>query len=189
MSDNPLSERGMALENLFFAREEAASHRQRVASQAAKQRKEAFSEALGITDDALVERLADLGIGPDTLAALMLVPVVAVAWADGDIDDEERSAVLFAAADAGLAVDGISYRLLKEWLAERPSSELFQAWRDYVQALSTSMSAGSRQSLRSEILRRVRGTADATGGFFGFGRKVSTEERSVLTEVGNALSD
>ena len=127
------------------------------------------------------DRLADLGIGRDTVSALMLVPVVSVAWADGVIDDEERGAVLFAAADAGLAADGTGYRLLEKWLAERPSSELFQAWKDYVEALSPSMSAESRQSLRSEILRRVRGTADATGGFFGFGRKVSTEERSVLT--------
>jgi hypothetical protein len=189
MNENPLADRGTALENLFFAREEAAARQRGIAAQATEQRRQAFAEALGIGDGALLERLLDLGIGPDTLAALMVVPVVAVAWADGDINDAERNAVLFAAADAGLDVDGAGYRLLGRWLAERPPAELFAAWKDYVQALSTSMSTESRQSLRSEILRRVRGTADATGGFLGFGRKVSEHERSVLTEVRNALSD
>lgn len=189
MSDNPLSARGMALEDLFFAHEEAASRRQAQATQVADRRREDFAEASGITDDALLGRLADLGIGPDTLAALMLVPVVVVAWADGDVDVEERRSVLSAATDSGLDVGGNGYRLLQRWLSTRPSLELFEAWKDYVQALSTSMPAEPMQSLRSEVLRRVRGTADATGGFLGFGRTLSTAEEIVLAEVRDALTD
>ena len=112
MSDNPLAARGLALEDLFFAREEAASRRGDGALLDAQRLRETFAEASGITDDALLRRLGDLGIGPDTLAALMLVPVVAVAWADGETDDEERGSVLSAAADARLDVDGTGYRLI-----------------------------------------------------------------------------
>ncbi|MBO1021927.1 hypothetical protein IPV08_18395 [Methylobacterium sp. SD274] len=189
MSDNPLSARGMALEDLFFAHEEAAVRRQAGASQDADKRREDFAEASGITDAAFLGRLADLGIGPDTLAALMLVPVVVVAWADGDVDDEERGSVLSAATDSGLEEGGTGYRLLQRWLATRPPEELFEAWKDYVQALSTSMPVEPMQSLRSEVLKRVRGTAEATGSFLGFGRALSTAEEIVIAEVRNALTD
>ncbi|MCJ2048106.1 hypothetical protein MKK58_26725 [Methylobacterium sp. J-078] len=106
MSDDPLAARGLALEDLFFAREEAASRRRDGGLLDAQRLRETFAEASGITDDTLLRRLTNLGIGPDTLAALMLVPVVAVAWADGKMDDEERGSVLAAAADARLDVDG-----------------------------------------------------------------------------------
>jgi uncharacterized membrane protein YebE (DUF533 family) len=65
-------------------------------------RKEALAAASGITDDAVLDRLAAFNLGADTLAALSVAPLVVVAWADGGIDDKERSAVLAGAAEAGL---------------------------------------------------------------------------------------
>lgn len=189
MSDNPLAARGMALENLYFAREEAAFRERYRATRDAELPRETFADALGITDNALLGRLADLGIEPDTLAALMLVPVVVVAWADGVIDDGERGSVLSAAADAGLDVTGTDYRLLQRWLSTRPPLELFEAWKDYVRVLSTSMPVDPMRSLGSEILGRARVTADAAGGFLGVGRTLSTAEEFVLAEIGDAFAD
>ena len=189
MSDNPLAARGIALEDLFFAHEEAAARRQARATLDADKRREDFAEASGITDAAFLGRLADLGIGPDTLAALMLVPVVVVAWADGEIDDGERGSVLSAATASGLEEGGTGYRLLQRWLATQPTLELFQAWKDYVRALSVSMPVEPMQSLRSEVLRGVRGTADAAGSFLGIGRAASMAEEIIIAEVEDALAD
>lgn len=119
----------------------------------------------------------------------MLVPVVAVAWADGEMDDEERGSVLSATADARLDVDGTGYRLLQRWLSTRPPSELFEAWKDYVRELSTSMPVETMRSLGSEILGRMQGAADASGSFFGIGRTASREEENVIAEVEHALAD
>lgn len=119
MSDHPLSGRRRALEEAFFAREETALRRRMSFAQDEREMREAFVEASGIADDALVGRLADQGIGSDTLAALLLVPVVVVAWADGHIDKKEQAAVLSAAMDAGLDGAGTSCRLLEQWLAKR----------------------------------------------------------------------
>lgn len=68
----------------------------------------------------MLDKLAGLNIPSETLAAISLVPLVMVAWADGGIDQKERAAVLSAAAEEGLAKGGASYELLGEWLAERP---------------------------------------------------------------------
>ena len=46
----------------------------------------------------LVARLVEIGIRSDTLAALCLIPLVEVAWADGRLDPPEREALLAAAA-------------------------------------------------------------------------------------------
>jgi len=188
MSDNSLSERGKALEDVFFARENA-NLRQRLKDTAdAKQRKDAFAQATGISDDAVIARLAELNIGLDTVAALSLVPVVLVAWADGHIDEKERNAVLTAAKDAGLDRGSAGYQLLEQWLGKRPPPQLFAAWKDYMRALSATMDGEAKPSLKREVLSRARRTAEAAGGFLGFGQKVSAEEQAVLAELETAFS-
>ena len=50
------------------------------------------------------------------------------------------------------------------------------------------MPVESMRSLRSEIMGRVRGAADASGSFLGIGRAASTEEENVIAEVEHALA-
>ena len=78
--------------------------------------KEALSAASGITDDTVLERLAALNISSETLAALSLIPLVVVAWADGSIDDKERAGVFSRAAEAGVGKGDISHELFERWL-------------------------------------------------------------------------
>ncbi len=139
MSNQALGDRGQSLEDAFFARENEALRQRLRETGGTKQKKEAFSAASGITDDAVLERLTALNIGSDTVAALSLVPVVVVAWADGGIDPKERSAALSAAAEAGLDKQSASYQLLDQWLAKRPSPELLATWKDYMRAISATM--------------------------------------------------
>ena len=189
MSDNSLVDRGKALEDAFFARESSTLRQRLKDVQEAERRKEAFTKATGISDEAIIARLAALNIGLNTLAALTLVPVVWVAWADGHIDGKERSAVLSAAADAGLDKESASYQLLEQWLVKRPEPQLLAIWKDYMRALSSSMSSETKESLKLEILRRARRTAEAAGGFLGFGHKISAEEQAVLADLETTFSD
>jgi len=63
-----------------------------------------LAEASGLTDIDLVDRLVGLGIRASTLAALTLVPLIEVAWADDRMEAKERDAILAAAAATGRAV-------------------------------------------------------------------------------------
>jgi hypothetical protein len=187
MSNEFLGDRRVALEEAFFARENEALRQRLREMDAAKLKKEAFSAASGITDDVVIEKLASINIGSDTLAALALVPLVAVAWADGAIDDKERAAVFAKAADMGISKQDVSHRLFKGWLTARPSPELLAVWKEYIAALSSTLSDEARRTLKAEVMNRAREVAAAAGGFLSIGRKVSLSEDNVLTELDRAF--
>jgi len=187
MGDEFLGERKRALEEAFFAKENKTLLQRLRQADAAKSRKAALAAASGITDEAVLDRLAALDLGSDTLTALSLVPLVMVAWADGSLDDKERQAVLSAAAEAGLDRQGAAHQLFDRWLREPPPRELLAAWTDYTRAISATLDAAARAALRSELLGRARRVAEAAGGFLGVGRKVSASEEAVLTRLESAF--
>ena len=131
-----LEDRRRGLEEAFFAEHDAALRRRLREAGEAKAEREALSAASGITDTALLERLVALGISSETLTALSVIPMVAVAWADGKVDELERRAVLSGAERLGVARGEAGYELLEGWLGRRPPRELLPAWRDYIAALS-----------------------------------------------------
>jgi hypothetical protein len=146
VSNEFLGDRRVALEEAFFSKEnERLRQRLRDMGQA-RQHKEALSAASGITDDAVLDRLAALNIGGDTLAALALVPLVAVAWADGDVDDKERRVLLAKASEMGLGKQDVSYQLFERWLAAPPAAKLLAAWKDYIGAFAASLDPRDRRA-------------------------------------------
>src|SRR5215204_5518292 len=102
MADNSLEERGRALENQFFENE----NKQKLAAMKDKlenqKTREELRKASGMSDDAVLDRLVTLGLKANTIAALSLVPLITVAWADGTIQDNERTAILQGAHGKGL---------------------------------------------------------------------------------------
>ena len=154
---------------------------------AATQRKKALAEVSGITDEELLDQLDQLDIGTETIAALSLFPLVAVAWADGSIDLKERQAVIAAAEQKGMEKDGPGHELLNGWLQQKPDAGLMTAWKDYVAALSQTLSEPAKGALKNEVLGRARAVAAAAGGLLGFGNKVSNSEQAMLDELEQAL--
>jgi hypothetical protein len=189
MSSEFLGDRKKALEEAFFAKENERLRQRLRDVDAAKSKKETLAAVSGITDDAVLERLAALSLDSDTLAALSLAPLVMVAWADGSIDDKERSAVLSGAAEAGIGRRDVSHQLLDEWLKGPPPRELLATWTDYIRAISASLDGEGRHALKAELLGRARRVAEATGGFLGVGRRISASEEAVLEQLERAFSD
>lgn len=187
MSDEILGGRRKALEESFFAKHNEKLRRALHAQEAAKARKEALAAASGIRDDTVLETLIALDIAADTVAALALVPLVEVAWADGSIDEKERTAILDAAAKTGLEKDGASYQLLQSWLAVHPGTRVRTAWKDYVNALCNTLGTDARRVLKETILGRAHRVAEAAGGFLGVGSKVSRSEQAMLDELERAF--
>ncbi len=135
-----------------------------------------------VLDPSLTETLAGLGIRTETLAALTLIPLVRVAWADEHLDEEERRAVLRGAESVGIAQESPGHALLRAWLEERPDPRIFEAWRDFVAALCARLSIEGQLELREDLLGRAREVAEAAGGFLGV-RSISRREETVLREL------
>jgi hypothetical protein len=188
MSKEFLSDRRTALDESFFAKQNEALRQRLRKAEEDKPRKDALSAASGITDDVVLERLVALNIGRETLPALFLAPLVAVAWADGYIDDKERNAVLSGAAELGLSEQEASYQLLERWLGDRPTPELLSNWKEYISALSVRLSQHALERLRPELLQRARAVAEAGGARFGTGQRISSPEQAVLEELETAIS-
>lgn len=187
MNQEFLGDRRKALEDSFFAKENEKLRRALESKEAAHATKQALAEVSGIEDDAVLEHLVAHDIGSETLAALSLIPLVEVAWADGDVDEKERKAILSAAESAGIDRGSPSAELLGNWLTRKPSGEMFAAWKEYVGALSATMSSETRRALQEGLLGRSRAVAGASGGVLGFGAKVSKAEQAVLDELEQAF--
>ena len=80
------------------------------------ERRDQLAQVSGIHDEAVLDRLIELDIGPETLAALEVVPLVFVAWADGKVQAEEREAIIAVAKAAGIQPQDGRYPLLEHWL-------------------------------------------------------------------------
>jgi hypothetical protein len=182
MSEVTLEERGRALENQFYEKEnqqKLAAMKEKLDAQGTK---DELRKASGMTDDAVLEKLVHLGLRANTIAALSLVPLIQVAWADGKIQDNERTAILQGAHGKGLEKGTPGYELLQTWLQHKPSAELIDAWEAYIKALASQLNDEQNRLLKNQIVGFAKMVAAAAGGFLGVGR-VSKDEEKVLARI------
>ena len=188
MSESPLTKFGRGLENEFFAKRDKEKL-EALRAQLAKDAKVAeLAAATGIDNEEVLKQLHDLDIGPGTFAAIALVPLIEVAWADGKLEDREREAVLKAAIAEGVDPDGPAHTLLVSWLASRPGPELRAAWFEYVRAFCRGMSEQACHDFQDTVLGNALGIAEATGGFLGLGSRISPMEEQVLNDLRGAFT-
>ena len=178
-----LRERGKSLEDAFFRREDQKLLARLQELRKTELNRDELAKATGITKPEVLDRLLTLGIQTQTLAALSIVPLIEVAWADGQLDPKERQAVLGHAGDAGIAKGSPAYGLLEAWLQHRPSQQLLDAWRDLVRAIREQIGPEEAARLKAEIVERARRVARASGGVLGLGSKVSGAEAAILAHL------
>jgi len=186
---NTLNDAGKGLEDAFFAKENARLLQQMRDKAKQQERRAAMREVVRVNDDALIDNLIALGLEPGTVLALQLVPLAAVAWADGQIEPRERDAVLKAAAAQGIATDSVAGQLLNNWLVQQPGAELVDAWKRQMRALLPLLSPNEREQIRASALERARSVAEAAGGFLGLTSRISPQEKAVLDGLAQTLAD
>ena len=187
MAADALEKFARAIEAAFY-KEDVVSFRAALAAEEAEAAG-ALGRATGIDDVDLLARLAELGIRPETLAALTLIPLIETAWADGVMDAKERAAVLHGAASSGIAPESASHRLLEIWTIERPAPELYAIWREFIGAIARILQPREREALRAKIIGRARAVAKAAGGFLDATPSVSVEERTAIFALDAAFGD
>jgi hypothetical protein len=183
MAEEFLSDRKRALEEAFFRKQENALLNQLRAEQAKESTQEELAAATGIQDSTVLHTLSTLGITSDTFLALGLVPLVAVAWADGALDDKERRAIVAGLDAAGIVANSPAGQLVQGWLSHPPPASMLEAWSSYTSALAAELSPTERNNLRDSVLGRARAVAEAAGGILGFGNRVSPAEAELLQKL------
>jgi hypothetical protein len=142
-----------------------------------------LAQVSGIHDEAILDRLIDLEIGPETLAAMAVVPLVFVAWADGKVQTQEREAILAAARDAGVQPRDGRYPMIEYWLNRRPEADLLEAWEHYIQGLCRRLDEPGKEKLKHDLLDLALKVGQAAGGILGLGNKLSAAEQALLDEL------
>lgn len=186
MSDT-LHNRGNALENQFFSKLDSQLLDELKAKQELVKSVDAVSKMTGISDRGALEAILRFGIEPQTLAALRVFPLVAVAWADGTMEEGERATVKTLAGSHLQIGDGAVSKLLDNWLSQQPTPDMFAAWEGYAAALVAAMSADEAAALKSALINEIRVVAEASGGLLGWGA-VSKGESSVMSRIEAALT-
>jgi hypothetical protein len=179
----PLSEREKAFEDLFFRKE---SERLVEAMRARKTRKEQFaalSGVLGVEAPELIDPLLDLEFRGENVAALVLAPLVAVAWADHRLDSEERRSILKAKDDFGIDPQSEAGQLLAIWLDHRPHESLLDAWAAYVGELCRVLEPDERTKLRDDVIGRSKRIANAVEKSFLRSGGATEAENAVLEKI------
>ncbi len=148
---------------------------------------EEIMRVAGINDQKLAAEIAGMNITVETLSAFRLVPLIAVAWADDRIEENECTELQAAAEKAGIGEDSAAMQLVCAWIKRRPSAELLDAWCEYAVALSSSLAGPQREVLKREVLGQVQTIAKSAGGVLGFGA-VSNSEQVVIARIEKALS-
>jgi hypothetical protein len=177
-----MDERRSALEDEFFHKEDQqklAAMKDKLAAQATK---DELRKVSGMTDDDVLDKLVGLGLSGKTVAALSLVPLIYVAWADGTIQDNERDAILHGAQGKGLEAGSAGHELLSSWLAKQPGDSLFEAWEGYIGSLIAQLNDEQTRLLKKQVVNFASLVAGSAGGFLGVG-KVSGAETKALARI------
>ena len=189
MAKDIFKDREKGLEEEFFRKSDA----QLLEKMRAKARLDEVAAELGKTlqveNPELVRRVIDLGVLRGTGAALLLAPLVQVAWAENKVTDKEQAAVLRLAATRGVEQGSPAEAQLREWLVKRPSDALFQTALEVIKAGLSRLTPHEREERVQAYATACREVSEASGGLAKAlgGSGVSREERSVLEVVTAAL--
>jgi hypothetical protein len=179
-----LRSRGKTLEDAYFAERDRELAERLKKQLNAEELAKLLHETVGLTGELTNSGLTQL----EVIAAMALLPLVEVAWCDGNVSAEEKAAVLRGAAEMGLGPDSPLHPFLQNWLDKRPGPEAMQAWRDYVKAFVGIVEPAHAAKVKENILGRAEKVARAAGGFLGLGNKISAAEQACLDNLAQAFN-
>ncbi len=130
----------------------------------------------------LVDMLARRGFTRETAPALLLQPMVHMAWADGTVDPEEAAAVTELATRSGLVPCEACAELLRDWLSERPDPDEMEANLELISLLFASIADDLPIGVQ-DVLELAEAIGKATGGVFGLFFRMSAAEKEALAEI------
>ena len=149
----------------------------------ALQGRRAIADGLSTADLTLAERVEALGFSEATAKVFDLLPVIHVAWADGEVQKREREAIMSVLEVRGVVEDTQAHAMVESLLERAPG----QAYMDESLALLRELVANN--SRRAEALIDLCfAIAEAHGaGFLGLRDPIDERERRARYDVAEKL--
>ena len=183
-----LEDREHALENEYFHRKDRELiERLREEGRKESERQD-LEDRLGTHDTAFLKALQTAGFTPDNLALLHLVPLVEVAWAEGDVTRRERELILALAARRGVTTDRPAHAQLVGWLDDRPDDAFFETTYEAIRKMLALEDETSRHAAQLDLESWSTKIAEATGGILGM-IPISKDERECLRRIAERISE
>ena len=183
--DDPFGGKRDQEEDYFRRQDQELIEKMRRAA-AADEARRALGAASGIQDPGLLREVEQLGFSAETVSLLPLVPILQVAWAEGGISADEQKLIVDLARQRGIASGTPADAQLQEWLANRPSSDVFSRAGRLISAMLTAGSATVQDLSADDLVKYCESIAAASGGILGLG-KVSAGERAAIEQIQAAL--
>jgi hypothetical protein len=151
----------------------------------------ALAEKLHADEPALLERIQKLGVTLDTGSAFILAPLVEVAWVDGDVSHAERDTILHIAKQRGVAPGSADHRQLLDWLAHRPSDEVFRTALEAIRIGLSVLPPDESEQRIATMIKACEDVAKAAGGIAGLLQLegISHAEGSVIAAIRRRLAE
>jgi hypothetical protein len=181
-----IHERGRALEEEYFRKKNRELIDKMRLQADRDDARRGMASATGLDDPEMLQQLESLGFTADTVALLPLVPVVQMAWVDGNVTDAERNAILKIARTRGIAEASAAFRQLTAWLANRPSPGVFESATRLIRAMIDAPVPDAQKISPDDLVAYCETIASASGGLLGI-NKISSEERALLASLAGDL--
>jgi hypothetical protein len=143
--------------------------------------------ALNLADRQLAERMVLLGFDAETASVLYLLPLIQVAWANGSVSRAERAQILRILRLREIAEDSRAWQMCESLLASRPTDAYLLSSRLLLQDLLKSKGPAVESQVERELIDLCVEVAEASGGLFGFGKRISKVEADAIRAIADGL--
>lgn len=133
----------------------------------------------------LSRRLFKLGMDQDSWSALLLLPLVEVAWADGELRAPEQRRI--AALAGSLELSGEAMLFVRTWLRHCPSEAYFERGRKALYELLLHEAPELARLDTDDVLREAEALVDAGARWPRLFRRVAPERKVVLDRLQGQL--
>ncbi|MFB6264636.1 MAG: hypothetical protein ABEL76_13580 [Bradymonadaceae bacterium] len=137
-----------------------------------------IAEELETTEEVAEEALA-LGFDQNTARVLPLLPLIQVAWIDGEIQLGETRRINDLAHEYGIENGTEAHDFLDLLLQERPSDSYFERANRVIRHL---LQAGNAKWDGDSIVDLAKTVAESSGSFFGLTDPIAPEEADLLDD-------
>ncbi|WP_146530234.1 hypothetical protein [Novipirellula artificiosorum] len=185
---NALDSRLRALEDEFFRQVDIKLCEQLREQILREGKREKLTKLVSIEDQSILDELIDYGINDETVAVLLLVPLVFVAWADGHVTDAERQTVIEIVMRYSPGDRKAYLCVIEQWLDRKPSEKLWDAWKAYVQAVRKRSSGTVAAILSEKLLEHAGRVAKASTSYLNL-KRIAIEKQQALARLREALDD
>lgn len=176
-------------EEAYFRRRDAELIKQMRTLATLKEKRQKLSDTLHIADENVLNAVETLKFDDTTVGVLELIPMLDVAWSDGQVGRAECDLIVATAREDNVAPDTPADHYLTACLQERPSTDFFVQALKVLRNISDLRPASERNICTAKLLDRCAQVAAASGGCLGLMNPVSSIERTRLREIASTLQD